>query len=169
MFEILDRGGLGRIGFWTREGHEVRTPAVLFAATADRPAPTFAEFLLTEERRDDPRPQLVLGGSFFGGPRGSGDLPLAPGIPWSVRDLEVPVEAVSGDFAVLTSESQISAVSGVEVVFLANGPEFLRHPRDFASLVALVRQELGPAKLLGVTGLAAFRRRRMEQSAAQAS
>ena len=154
MFEILDRGGLGRIGFWTREGREVRTPAVLFAATADRPAPTFAEFLLTEERRDDPRPQLVLGGSFFGGPRGSGDLPLAPGIPWSVRDLEVPVEAVSGDFAVLTSESQISAVSGVEVVFLANGPEFLRHPRDFASLVALVRQELGPAKLLGVTGLA---------------
>ena len=39
-------------------------------------------------------------------------------------------------------------------MFLANGPEFERSPRDFVAIVRRVRETLGPSKVLAVTGLA---------------
>ncbi len=156
MFEILERGGLGRTGRWTFEGHEIRTPALFFVHRARVPAPAFAEALSVAERTEDPRFQIRVSGSFFAprAPMAAGDLPPDKGLPRSVAEIEVDQSAVSERLAVLTSEADFAEAATAEVVFLANGPEFARDPRDFVASVARVRETLGPAKLLGVTGLA---------------
>ena len=156
MFEILERGGLGRTGRWTFEGRDVRTPAVLFVHRARAPAPAFAEALLVAERAEDPRFQIRVSGSFFAPrtPAASGDLPPAKGLPRSVAGLEIAQSAVAGPLAVLTSDADFTEAANAEASFLANGAEFARDPRDFVASVARVRETLGPAKPLGVTGLA---------------
>lgn len=156
MLEILDRGGLGRTGTWTVQGREVRTPAVLFVHRSRVPAPPFAEALLVAEPADDPRPQIRVDGSFFA-PRpaaGGAALPPAKGLPASVAEMEIPQPAVSGSFALLTSEADAAAAKDADGVFLANGPEFARDPRAFVASVARTRETLGPIRVLGVTGLA---------------
>ncbi len=157
MFEILDRGGLGRTGVWTVEGREVRTPTVLFVHRPHAPAPSYAEALLVAEPIDDPRAQVRVGGSFFAPRPGGGPLSLPPtrGLPRSVAEIEVPQTPVMGVMALLAMEADFAAGAGVETAFLANGPEFARDPRGFVAEVARAREELGPAKVLGVTGLAA--------------
>jgi archaeosine synthase len=156
MFEILDRGGLGRIGRWMYEGREVRTPTVLFVHRETVPAPPFAEALLVSRAWQDPRPQIRVGGSVFAprAPASPWDLPPGKGLPRSVADLERSEIAGSGPLALLTADSERRGAAAAEAVFLANGPEFARDPRDFAAAVAGIREDLGPAKVLGVTGLA---------------
>src|SRR5207245_1482509 len=46
------------------------------------------------------------------------------------------------------------AAKAVPGVFIANGPEFERSPREFVSAIREVREILGPAKVVAVTGLA---------------
>ena len=157
MLEILDRGGLGRTGRWTAEGRELRTPAVLFVHRPHVPAPLFAEALLVAEPADDPRPQVRVRGSFFA-PRPEGPgvaLPPSKGLPASAAEIEIPQPIVSGSLALLTSDADVAAAKDADAVFLANGPEFARDPRDFLASVARMRETLGPTKVLGVTGLAA--------------
>ncbi len=156
MFEIEARGGLGRKGLWTRDARTATTPLVLFLHLASRPAPAYAEALFTAERSDDPRLQVRVSGSFFA-PRPPGhpeDLPPSKGLPLSLADLEVPQEPVAGDLAVLTSDSDVAVASGADAVFLANGPEFERSPREFVARVRQVREALGPSKVVAVPGLA---------------
>ncbi len=156
MFEIEAHGGLGRKGLWTRGGRSLLTPIVLFAHTGSRPPPTFAEALLVAERTEDPRLQIRVSGSFFA-PRDRGhadDLPSTKGVPLSLAGLERPQAAGAGDLAVLTDEADVVAAQSAAAVFLANGPEFERFPRDFVSGVRRVREDLGPAKIVAVTGLA---------------
>lgn len=156
MLEIGDRGGLGRLGRWTFQGHELRTPAVLFVHRPRVPAPAFAETLLVADRSEDPRLQIRVSGSFFS-PRpttAAGDLPPTKGLPRSVTDIEIPQHTVAGPLALLTSEADLAAAAEAEVAFLANGAEFARDPREFVASVARVRETLGPARMLGVTGLA---------------
>lgn len=156
MFEILDRGGLGRTGRWSVDGREVRTPTVLFVHRTHAPAPAYAEALLVSERAEDPRTQIRVSGSFFA-PRTSEDglvLPPTRGLPRSVAEVEIPQPSVAAGIALLTSEADIPAAREAGVVFLANGPELARDPRGFLSEVARVREELGPLKLLAITGLA---------------
>lgn len=156
MFEILDRGGLGRTGEWTVESRPLRTPTVLFLHRPHVPAPSFAEALLVGERVDDPRTQVRVGGSFFAPQEDDRGLSLPPtrGLPRSVADIEVPQTATVGSMALLTSEQDYAAAKEADAAFLANGAEFVRDPRAFVTEVARVREVLGPAKLLGVTGLA---------------
>ncbi|HII41370.1 MAG TPA: DUF5591 domain-containing protein [Thermoplasmata archaeon] len=156
MFEILERGGLGRLGRWTLEGRDLRTPAALFVHRPGAPAPPFAEALLVAERTGDPRFQIRVSGSSFA-PRPAaapGDLPPGKGLPRSVADLDLAQSAVSGSLAVLTSDVDYAEAASADASFLANGPEFARDPRDFVACVARARETLGPAKPLGVTGLA---------------
>ncbi len=156
MLEILDRGGLGRTGRWTVDGREVRTPTVLFVHRTGVPAPPYSEALFVSGRTDDPRFQIRVSGSFFA-PRPEDEGPTIPptrGLPRSTADIEIPQSATAGSTALLTSEADVSAVTSAETVFLANGPEFVRDPRAFLAEVARVRQELGPLKVLGVSGLA---------------
>src|SRR3989454_504504 len=63
-------------------------------------------------------------------------------------------EAVAGDWAVVSGESDLVAAKAVPGVFIANGPEFERSPREFVSATREVREILGPAKVVAVTGLA---------------
>ena len=156
MFEIDARGGLGRKGRWTRGERTLTTPLVLFLHGGARTAPSYAEGLLVSERTEDPRFQVRVGGSFFA-PRPANnpdDLPAAKGIPLALADLEIPHEAVAGDWAVVSGESDLVAAKGVSGVFIANGPEFERSPREFVSAIRVVREILGPAKVVAVTGLA---------------
>ena len=156
MFEILDRGGLGRTGLWTRDGRALRTPLVLSAAGPKRPAPAFAEALLVAERIADPRLQIRVGGSYFAPSVAASpdDLPPAKGVPLSLPDLEIPQATAAGDWALVAGEDDLKAAASAEAVFLVNGPEFLRSPRDFVALATSVREVLGPCKVLAVTGLA---------------
>jgi archaeosine synthase alpha-subunit len=156
MLEILDRGGLGRTGIWSRGDRSLRTPTVLYLHTAARSAPDFAEALFVDDRTEDPRFQLRIRGSFFR-PResdGGDELPLTKGLPRSVSELELTLGPVQGGFALITSDADIEAAKGAHVAFLANGPEFARDPRDFADTVAGFRERVGASVLLGVTGLA---------------
>ena len=156
MFEILEHGGLGRIGLWTHAGREVRTPAVLFVHREKVPAPAFAEALFVSAPTADPRPQIREGGSLFA-PRpveSPWDLPPGTGLPRSVAALERAGPPPTGPLAVVTADEDRAGVTAAEAIFLANGPEFARDPRDFAAAVTGAREELGPAKLLAVTGLA---------------
>src|SRR5512136_968708 len=147
MFEILERGGLGRSGLWTRGGRELHTPLVLSVRTGTRAAPDFAEALLVAERDADPRLQLRASGShFFPSPVASpDDLPPTQGLPRSVAEMEVPRGTVTGDLAVVSSEADMESARSAEAVFLANAPELLRSPREFVSFVARLREALGPA------------------------
>lgn len=157
MFEILERGGLGRTGLWKRGSLEIRTPVVLSVDRPSRPAPAYAEALLTAERTEDPRFQIRVSGSFFF-PRpveSPDDLPPSKGISLSFADLEVPQEPIAGDLGLITSDADMDAVKTAEAVFLANGPEYLRDSRPIVAMVTRVREVLGPSKVLGVTGLAA--------------
>ncbi len=156
MFEILERGGLGRTGQWTFQGRDVRTPTVLFVHRAAAHAPSFAEGLLVTERTEDSRLQIRVSGSYFAprSPETAGDLPPGKGLPRSIGDLEIPQTAVSGPLALLTSDADTQDAAGSEAVFLANGPEFVRDPRDFVASLARVRETLGPSKPVGLTGLA---------------
>ena len=156
MLEIVARGGLGRKGIWTRSGRTLSTPLVIFIHQSSRPAPTYAEALLVPERSQDPRFQVRVSGSFFA-PRPTGhsdDLPPTKGTPLSLADLEIPQETVQGDLAVIAGESDLPAAKDADAVFLVNGPEFERSPREFVAAVHRVRETLGPAKMLAVTGLA---------------
>ncbi len=156
MFEIAARGGLGRKGIWTRGDRTLATPLVLFVHSGSRAAPSYAEGLLVAERTGDPRLQVRVGGSFFA-PRPADDpddLPPAKGMPLSMADLEIPHETVAGDWAVVAGESDLVAAKSVSGVFLANGPEFERSPREFVATVRGVREILGPSKVVAVTGLA---------------
>jgi archaeosine synthase len=156
MFEIEAHGGLGRRGSWTRSGHTLRTPLVLSARRDARTAPDYAEALLVSERTDDARLQVRVGGTFFG-PRVAehlDDLPPTKGLPLSVAGLEQPEEPRPGDIAVVADESDLAKAAGVDAVFLANGPEFERSPREFVALMSRVREILGPARVVAVTGLA---------------
>ena len=156
MLEILDRGGLGRTGRWEIEGREVRTPTVLFVHRPRSPAPPFAEALLTAEPAGDPRPQVRVGGSFFA-PRPEGPGPALPptmGLPATAADIEVPQAVASGSLALITSEADVASARGADAVFLANGAELARDPRNFLSWIARVRETLGPMEVVGVTGLA---------------
>ncbi len=157
MLEILERGGLGRKGLWTRGGRELPTPLVLWIHRPRSPAPAYAEALVVNERGEDPRLQIRVSGSFFS-PRqldSTDDLPPSKGIPLSVAGLEVPQPAVAGDLAVITDESDVRAAANADVAFFANGPEYLRSPREFVSAIVSARDTLGPSRLLAVTGLAA--------------
>jgi archaeosine synthase alpha-subunit len=156
MFEIEARCGLGRRGTWTRGERTLTTPLVLFLHSGARAAPAYAEGLLVSERIADPRFQVRVGGSFFA-PRPAADpddLPPAKGIPLALADLDIPHEAVAGDWAVVSAETDLVAAKDVSGVFLANGPEFERSPREFVSAIRQVRETLGPAKVVAVTGLA---------------
>src|SRR3989442_1053169 len=156
MFEIEARGGLGRKGIWTRADLALTTPLVLFVHQGSRAAPTYAEGLLVAERTGDPRFQIRVGGTFFA-PRPADDpddLPPAKGIPRSLADLEIPQETVAGEWAVVAGDSDLVAAKSAGAVFLANGPEFERSPREFVAAVRGVREVLGPSKVVGVTGLA---------------
>lgn len=156
MFEILEHGGLGRRGLWSRGGRELPTPVVLFVRAAGRVAPDFAEALLVAERTDDARLQIRVRGSFFA-PRPQehpDDLPPSKGLPRSLADLEMPLEPARGDFAVVTSEADLEIAGQAEVVVLANGLEYERVPREFVASIRRIREGLGPGKILGLTGLA---------------
>src|SRR6058998_2278882 len=149
MFEIEARGGLGRKGIWTRSDRRLTTPLVLFVHQGSRAAPSYAEGLLVADRTEDPRFQIRIGGSFCA-PRPAGDpddLPPGKGTPRSLADLEIPHETVAG-------ESDVVAAKSAGGVFLANGPEFERSPREFVAAVRAVREALGPSKVVAVTGLA---------------
>ena len=156
MFEIEARGGMGRRGLWTRSDRTLTTPLALFVHTASRPAPGFAEGIFVSERSEDPRFQVRTGGSYFDPrpPAHPDDLPPSKGVPRSLADLEIPQATVAGDLALVAGESDISQAGPADAVFLANGPEFERSPRDFVSIVRQVRETLGPSKVLAVTGLA---------------
>jgi archaeosine synthase len=156
MFEIEAHGGLGRIGSWTRSDRTLRTPLVLSARHDARTAPGFAEALLVSERTDDVRLQVRVSGTFFG-PRVTGDpddLPPSKGLPLSVAGLELPEETWSGDLAIVADETDLERAASADAVFLGNGPEFERSPRDFVALIGRVREIVGPARVVAVTGLA---------------
>jgi archaeosine synthase len=156
MLEIDARGGLGRNGIWTRGDHTLITPLVLFVHQGSRTAPAYAEGLLVSERTGNPRLQVRIGGSFFAPrpPDHPDDLPPGKGTPLSLADLEIPQETVAGEWAVVAGESDLIAAKAVGALFLANGPEFERSPREFVAAVHGVREILGPAKVVAVTGLA---------------
>lgn len=156
MFEIEGRGGLGRKGIWTRGGRNLATPLVLFVASGRSSAPTYAEGLLVSQRTDDPRFQVRLSGSIFA-PRPLGhadDLPPTKGVPLSLADLEIPTPAGAGDLAIVAGERDLDAAKGADAIFLANGPEYERSPREFVASIRRLRETLGPAKVVAVTGLA---------------
>jgi archaeosine synthase len=91
-------------------------------------------------------------------PRPSGfanDLPATKGVPLSVADMEIPESAATRDLVIVTSESEFDTVDAADAVFLANGPEYLRSPREFVATAVSARESLGPSKVVGVTGLAA--------------
>src|SRR3989454_3398008 len=156
MFEIEARGGLGRKGIWTRGDLALTTPLVLFVHQGSRPAPSYAEGLIVAERTGDPRFQIRVGGSFFApqAPTDPDDLPPSKGTPRSLADLEIPQESVAGEWAVVAGESDLVAAKSAGGVFLANGPEFERSPREFVAAVRGVREALGPSKVVAGTGLA---------------
>src|SRR5713226_6115766 len=156
MFEIDARGGLGRKGIWTRGNRTLSTPLVLFVHQGARASPSYAEGLLVAERTGDPRFQVRVGGSFFAPrpPDDPDDLPPGKGTPLSLADLEIPQETVAGDWAVVAGESDLAAAKSAGGVFLANGPEFERSPREFVAAVRGMREILGPSKVVAVTGLA---------------
>jgi len=156
MLEILHRGGLGRTAEWRRGGRSLALPTVLFVDLPSRRAPDYAEVLFVRERTQDPRPQIRVSGSLFA-PQSAGhpdDLPPTKGLPASMADLDMPSTDPIGDLAIVAGESDIGAAKAADAVFLANGPEFERSPRDFVAAVQRVRDELGPGKVLAVTGLA---------------
>ncbi len=156
MFEISEHGGLGRMGTWTREGRELRTPTVLFVDRDASPAPAFAEALLVSRRTQDPRPQFRVGGSRFA-PKAvetPWDLPPGKGLPRSVADIDTEASGTAAPLALITADADREAAGAAEAVLLANGPEFARDPRDFVAAAVGVREVLGPMKVLGVTGLA---------------
>ena len=138
MFEILDRGGLGRTGRWTFGGRDLRAPAVLFVYRPSSRAPSFAEALLVESPVDDARLQVRVRGSYFAPApaAGPGDLPPTKGLPRSVADVDIPQEPADGGLALITSEGDLDRLGMPEAAFLANGPEFLRSPRGFVQLLA---------------------------------
>src|SRR2546427_8143272 len=155
MLEIDARCGLGRKARWTRGERTLTTPLVLFLQGGAHAAPSYAEGLLVSERTEDPGFQVRVGGSFFA-PRTANnpdDLPPAKGIPLALADLEIPHEAVAGDWAVVSGESDLVAAKAVSGVFIANGPEFERFPREFVSAIRAGREHLDPAKVHAVTDL----------------
>ncbi|TLZ43808.1 MAG: hypothetical protein E6K19_06410 [Methanobacteriota archaeon] len=156
MFEIEARGGLGRRGVWTRDGRPLPTPLILFVQRSERPAPGFAEALYVSERTDDPRLQIRTRGSVFAPrpPEHPDDLPPTKGLPRSLADLEMPQTTAMGDLAIVVGEEDIPRAAESEAVFLANGPEFGRSPRDFVATLRRVKETLGPARVIAVTGLA---------------
>ncbi len=156
MFEIEARGGLGRRGTWTRSGRTFSTPLVLFLHRSGRPAPNYAEALFVSERSEDPRFQVRVSGSFFAPRIGNhaDDLPPVKGMPLSMADLEVPEDGFAGELSILVGESDLTRASRADAVFLANGPEFERSPREFVAAMRRLRESLGPAKVAAVTGLA---------------
>ena len=156
MFELEVHGGLGRKGTWTRSGQTLTTPLVLFVPTRAHPAPPYAEALFVSDRTEDPRLQIRVSGSFFGPREGRhpDDVPPSKGTPLSMADLEFPEERPAGDLAIVTAEADLSRAANAEVVFLANGPQFERSPREFVGAVRRVKESLGPARVLAVTGLA---------------
>src|SRR3989442_3795150 len=156
MFEIEARGGLGRKGIWTRADLALTTPLVLFVHQGSRAAPTYAEALLVAERTRDPRFQIRVVANFFA-PRPADnpdDLPPGKGTPRSLADLEIPHETVAGEWAVVAGESDLVAAKSAGGVFLANGPEFERSPREFVAAGPGGRGTPGPRKGGAGTGLA---------------
>ncbi|HYS71188.1 MAG TPA: DUF5591 domain-containing protein, partial [Thermoplasmata archaeon] len=156
MLEILHRGGLGRTAEWQRGGRALPIPTVLFVDLPSRRAPVYAEVLFVRVRTPDPRPQIRVRGSVFA-PESAGDpddLPPTRGVPASMADLDMPLTGPVEELAIVASESDVGKAKAADAVFLANGPEFERSPRDFVAAVGRVREELGPAKVLAVTGLA---------------
>jgi archaeosine synthase len=156
MFEIEARGGLGRKGLWSRSGRALVTPIILFVHQEARPAPSFAEALFVSDRSSDPRLQVRIGGSFFAErpPTDPDDLPPAKGVPRSLADLEFPQESTASDLALVASDADLAKAERADAVFLANGPEFERSPREFVAVVRRLREGIGPAKVVAVTGLA---------------
>ena len=156
MFEIEARGGLGRRGTWTRSGRTLSTPLVLFLHRSGRPAPNYAEALFVSERSEDPRFQVRVSGSFFAPRIGNhaDDLPPVKGMPLSMADLEVPEDGVAGELSIVVGESDLARATNADAVFLANGPEFERSPRELVAAMRRLRESLGPAKVAAVTGLA---------------
>jgi archaeosine synthase len=71
-----------------------------------------------------------------------------------VADLEQPEETRSGEIAIVAAETDLARAAGADAVFLANGPEFERSPREFVALMGRVREVLGPARVVAATGLA---------------
>ena len=56
----------------------------------------------------------------------------------------MPPTGPIGDLAIVAGESDVGAAKAADAVFLANGPEFERSPRDFVAAVQRMREELGP-------------------------
>lgn len=156
MFEIGHRGGLGRLGLLRRDDRTVPTPTVLFVHRASRPAPAFAEALLVEERVEDARWQVRVSGSLFASrpPASPDDLPPGTGLPPSVGHVDVPPGAPAQGLALVASEDDMESAKDAPAAFLANGVTYLRHPRDFVDTMARIRERLGPAMAIGITGIA---------------
>src|SRR5256886_14273484 len=148
MFEIEARGGLGRRGTWTRGDRTLPTPLVLFLHRSSRVAPTYAEALFVSERIDDSRLQVRVRGSYFDPRIGNhpDDLPPGKGMPLSMADLEIPEDGAVGEFAIVAGALDLPKASDADAVFLANGPEFQRSPREFVAAMGRLREALGAAK-----------------------
>jgi len=71
-----------------------------------------------------------------------------------MADLEIPEDGVAGEFSIVVGESDLPKATGADAVFLANGPEFERSPRELVAAMRRLRESLGPAKVAAVTGLA---------------
>src|SRR2546426_7535559 len=151
MFAIEARGGLGRRGTWTRGDQTLATPLVLFLHRSSRAAPTYAEALFVSERIDDSRLQVRVRGSYFDPRIGNhpDDLPPSRGMPLSMADLEIPEDGAAGEFGIVAGELDLPKASDTDAVFLANGPEFQRSPRELVAAVEPLRQPLRPPEGAG--------------------
>ncbi len=155
MFEVSARHGMARTATWTLGDRALPTPNILFAATPRHMPPAYAEILLADASRDDPRPTFVDRGSIFRPRPPADDLSIPPDAarPSVLPELERPA-AEPAPVVVATTASDVAAHPEAVVVCMGDAIAFLRRPKAFVSAVIDLRRAMGYARLLYVPGLA---------------
>lgn len=146
---------MARAATWSFGSHVVNTPGVLFAVTATRAPPSFAELLLAETPLRDDRPTFVDGGSVFG-PREYGahlSIPADAARPTVLLDMERP-PSPAGPVVVAGTPGDIVAHPEADVVAMGDAVAYLRRPKPFVAALVELRRAMGYARLLYLPGLA---------------
>ncbi len=158
MFDIKKRSAMARSGTWTIGEHKAKLPAILFINTQRIPAPETAQMLLDVERGDHSQLTFVDQGSRFFPSEETGDVSIAPDIPYPMSLTELALDmgqsTEKSNAFVVHLEMDIPCQDGAEVFVVGNAIELIRHPKEFVEEMVRLRSSIGNNSLIYLPGIA---------------
>lgn len=152
MIEIFERNWLSRIAKYDSEGLSIETPEIMFISTESIKAPEYARLVISDGSGTVPNGSAsiqILESRFFDSSRS-----VYPGINPRFRGgVDTSDSAEQAGIPAIFLESN-HRPSDSEIIPIGDSLLLSRNPRNFFSKIACLRGNLGPDRLIYLSGIA---------------